>query len=223
MSRLIFIVNVSDSVSNSELDGWTIGCAKHLKTIYGPLVGLTPDQVPDIEYGDSEAGAPAGAELAVMAEHSDVAGAAGYHDITPAGLPYTKVFFDGGNPQLTLDHELKEMTWDPQCNLYMPCSDGFSYAKEACDAVENDAKVIDGQTFSNFVLDAFFDEQAPAGTQRDWLGLVTRAFQTRPGGYQIRERDGEVTQVFGAGYPFRKMASKMHKAARAYRRGLRFT
>jgi hypothetical protein len=104
----------------------------------------------------------------------------------------------------------------------MPCSDGYSYAQEACDAVEADTYVIDGQTCSNFLLPAFFDEGAAPRTPRDRLGLVKRAFETRPGGYQIREREGVTSTVFAAGYPLRKMATKQHAAARASKRGVRW-
>jgi len=170
-----------------------------------------------------------GAEKIFLFDDSDVAGALGYHDVTPMGDPYARVFvrdtLDSGGTVLTgassvsvtLSHELLEMLWDPDCNLYRPAPDGYTYAQEACDAVEADAyEIMPGVWVSNFILDDFFNPDATG--KRDYMGVVTAAFQTRPGGYQIRERDGVTTQVFGENYPQHKLKSKTYAVARTARR-----
>lgn len=210
MTTQIAVVDLSTMVSPSDLLDIWIACVKQLREEACPAWKIP---VPNCSFVNSESEAPAGFELIVMADTSDTAGAAGYHDVTPAGRPYAKAFFDGGVPSVTLSHELLEMAWDPYCNLYLPSPDGFGYAREACDAVEADTYQIDGITVSDFVYDAFFDAESAGPYDR--LGLITKPFETRPGGYQIRD-SGE--PVWGAGYPEHKKALKRHKASRASRR-----
>src|SRR5579863_6200667 len=55
-------------------------------------------------------------------DNSDVAGALGYHDVTPTGQPLGKAFVsttiaDGGTFSVTVGHELLEMLGDPDINL----------------------------------------------------------------------------------------------------------
>src|ERR1700760_2866572 len=86
---------------------------------------------------------PTGSWVIAVLNNSDQAGALGYHDLTPDGLPLGKVFA-GTDRQynqkvsVTLSHELLEMLGDPWINLTAQSDDGKFYAWEACDAVEAD-------------------------------------------------------------------------------------
>jgi hypothetical protein len=224
--RHIAVVNTSKLVSVSDEVSMTIACAKQAREHAAPAWGIP---VPAVSFAADEAHVMPGAEKIFIFDDSDVAGALGYHDVTPMGDPYARVFvrdtLDNGGSVLsgassvavTLSHEMLEMLWDPDCDLYRPAPDSYEYAQEACDAVEADAyEVIPGVWGSNFVLDTFFD---PAATgKRDYMGLVNSAFETRPGGYQIRQKDGVVTQVFGNHYPQHKLKGKTFPVARTARR-----
>jgi len=100
-------------------------------------------------------------------DDSDQAGALGYHDTTPDGLPIGKVFAKTDEDNhlswtVTASHELLEMLADPDVNLTTFIQDsaktGKLYAYEVCDAVEDDqfGYVIDGVTVSDFVLPSYF-------------------------------------------------------------------
>jgi hypothetical protein len=174
---------------------------------------------------------PAGASTLAIFDDADQAGALGYHDETPQGLPYGKVFSEtilqnGGTVKesensisVTLSHELLEIVGDPSCNWWADNIDGYSYAMELADAVEGDAYLIDNVYMSNFVTPAFFDPHAPRGTQLDYLRKLSRPFTMTRGGYQIRRQaNGQVTNIFGSEHPAWKRAIKEHPAARTIRR-----
>src|SRR5438132_1087228 len=82
-----------------------------------------------------------GAWALAFLDRADVANALGYHDLTPDGLPLSKVFV-----QTTLDvkqkvsvtacHELAEMLVDPAINLAAAGAGNVFYAYETADAVE---------------------------------------------------------------------------------------
>lgn len=173
---------------------------------------------------------PHSSTLAIF-DDADQAGALGYHDETPQGLPYGKVFAEtilqnGGTIQdsansisVTLSHELLEIVGDPSCNWWADNVDGYSYAMELADAVEGDAYLIDDVYVSNFVTPAFFDPHAPRGARLDYLHRLTRPFTMSRGGYQIRRQaNGVVTNVFASGHPAWKIAIKEFAAARTLRR-----
>jgi len=116
-------------------------------------------------------------------DNSDVAGALGYHDVTPTGQPLGKAFVsttiaDGGTFSVTVGHELLEMLGDPDINLTAEFDDASGnpskfYAYEVCDAVEADAlaypitvpKEFQGEgttvLVSDFVLPSWFQSFAP--------------------------------------------------------------
>lgn len=164
-------------------------------------------------------------------DDADQAGAFGYHDQTPQGLPYGRVFArtilsNGGtikdgpsSVSVTLSHECLEIIGDPSVNWWADNVDGYSYAMELCDAVEGDAYLIDDIHVSNFVLPAYFNPHAPAGTRLDYLHKLSRPFTMTRGGYQIRRRaDGQVMNVFASAFPTWKRPLKDHPAARTLRR-----
>lgn len=119
----------------------------------------------------------------------DQPGALGYHDLTKAGRPMSKIFplldaQDRRSWSQTASHELLEMLVDPMLALCFQAPDGSIWAGEVCDAVEDVGYKIDSVMVSNFVLPSYFQlHSAPAGTKLDHLGMVTSPLQILPGGY----------------------------------------
>lgn len=144
---------------------------------------------------------PAAAWWVALLDDSDQAGALGYHDLTPEGLPLAKVFAKtdqayGLKWTVTVSHELLEMLGDPYINLCaQDPGSGDIYAYEACDAVEadGDGYAVNGIQLSNFVLPYWFTSPYP-GTKVDFLGQLQRPLQLRPGGYISVFRNGQWSQ-----------------------------
>ena len=126
----------------------------------------------------------------------DTAGALGYHDVDPHGLPYAHVFaspsLDAGSSWVsgeyaistTISHEVLEALADLTANLFaIPASGSTQWAYEVCDPVEAQQYSINGVAVSNFVLPSFFSSHAPG--HYDWLGKLTRPFTLAKGGYAI--------------------------------------
>jgi hypothetical protein len=140
----------------------------------------------------------------VYFDTADQAGALGYHDLTKAGQPVSKVFvkttIDSGElVSVTACHELFEMAIDPVANLWAEAADGTEYAYEMCDAVEEDTFDVDGIAMSNFVHPSWFEPfKHPPGTKFDHLGLLKKPFSMTKGGYVITKVNGKVSDVFGS-------------------------
>src|SRR5947209_15538377 len=76
-----------------------------------------------------------GAWAIAFLDDADVQGALGYHDLTPDGLPFSKVFVrtvleDGQKVSVTACHELAEMLVDPAINLWAEGLNSKLYAYE---------------------------------------------------------------------------------------------
>jgi hypothetical protein len=131
---------------------------------------------------------PAGAWVVALLDSSDMAGALGYHDLTPEGLPLGKVFAGtdrqyGASVSVTLSHEVLEMLGDPWIDLAAQSDDGKFYAWEAGDAVEADSLgyLVNGLQVSAFVTPAWFGHGS--GDVCFPAGRVSRPFELAPGGY----------------------------------------
>ena len=112
-------------------------------------------------------------------------GVFGVHGVTASGRPYGSIEWRGSLDLLsaTLSHELLEMKSNPYCNTWMQMPSGEMQALEVCDRVSEDYYVLAGITVSNFLgPNAFRDGPGPY----DWLRLLTRYDEVRPGGYAIR-------------------------------------
>ncbi len=127
-------------------------------------------------------------------DNSDIAGALGYHDLTPQGRPLGKIFaatdlHSGHSWTVTMSHELLEMLADPDIDftvfLQDTASTGRLYAYESCDACEADqfGYQIDGTLVSDFVYPAWFQPTAPAGAKLDHMGKIKAPLELLPGGY----------------------------------------
>ena len=138
----------------------------------------------------------------ILVDHSDQAGALGYHTLSPDGEPVGQVavldsLADGSSVADVLTHELAEMQVDPDINLEATAADGRVYAYEVGDPVQGDGFLLEGLQVSNFVTPAWFQaERAPGSRQFDYLKLVTAPFTLRPGGYASVMRSGDWTQIF---------------------------
>jgi hypothetical protein len=147
----------------------------------------------------------------VYFDHSDQAGALGYHDVTPAGMPLGKVFIqdcldDKENWNVTSSHEIHEMIVDPSINLTVTVkgSDGITrqYAKEPDDASEDDhyAPRIGGHLQSNSVTPAWFDPNGKPPYTIYPCPDITAPLMLAPGGYigwrEVAPAAGEWQQQF---------------------------
>src|SRR5256886_16226177 len=96
-----------------------------------------------------------GAWALAFLDRADVANALGYHDLTPDGLPRSKVFVKstinvGQKASVTACHELAEMLLDPAINLAAAGPGNAFYAYETADAVEEVEVTIHGVAMSDF-------------------------------------------------------------------------
>lgn len=127
----------------------------------------------------------------VFLDDSNQAGALAYHDLTPQGLPLSKVFCrtiieHGESVSVAASHELMEMAVDPTLNLSAQAPNGRFYAYEVCDPCEADdyAYEIDGVMVSDFVTPTWFQPRtSPDGAKFSFKGNVLREFDILPGGY----------------------------------------
>jgi len=157
-----------------------------------------------------------------MFKDADQPGALGYHDETPNGLPLAKIFplldaQDGANVSTTISHELLEMLGDPYLTRAAQGPDGRFWAYEACDAVEQDEYEIDGIKVSDFVTPHYFEPpKVLTGVRLDFLGLVKKPFEVRPGGYMQWNRGTGWHQIF-----HQEQAPRAYRCREATRSGRR--
>lgn len=141
----------------------------------------------------------------VFLDTADQPGALAYHDLTPDGLPVSKVFVkttldDNQLVAVSTSHELVEMLVDPAINMWTTGpKDGTFYAYESADPVEELSFKVNGVDMSDFVYPAYFEVfRKPKSVKFDHLNKVTKPFQILHGGYQIIFRNGKESQVFGS-------------------------
>ncbi len=198
-----------------DFDRLLVTLQKFLDTIFVPVWG-TPARLV------KTTGFRKGAWALAFLDDADVANALGYHDLTPDGLPLSKVFVRttvaaGQKVSVTACHELAEMLVDPAINLASTGPSNRFYAYETADAVEEQEFRLDGIPMSDFVYPSWFEIFRKAGsTQFDYMKKVSRPFQILRGGYMPVFVNGKWTQVFGS-------RAKRRRFAREDRRGHRST
>src|SRR5437899_2859660 len=133
-----------------------------------------------------------GAWAMVFLDDADQPGALAYHDLTPDGLPQSKVFVkttieNHDLVSVSASHELVEMLVDPAINLYSSGPDQKAvYAYESADPVEALSYKVKGIPMSDFVYPSYFEDfHKPNSVRFDQMGKVTKPFQILSGGYQI--------------------------------------
>src|SRR6266699_5116701 len=125
-----------------------------------------------------------GAWAMVFLDDADQPGALAYHDLTPEGLPQSKVFVkttieNGDLVSVSASHELVEMLVDPAINMMTTGPDPRTmYAYESADPVEEVTFKVNGVDMSDFVYPAYFEVFRAAGSaQFDHENKVTQPFQ----------------------------------------------
>ena len=141
----------------------------------------------------------------VFLDNADQPGALAYHDLTPSGLPLSKVFVkttleNHDLVSVSASHELVEMLVDPAINLMTTGPNQKTmYAYESADPVEALSFEVKGIPMSDFVYPAYFEVFRKAGSVKfDEMNKVKKPFQILSGGYQIIFKSGKWSQVFGS-------------------------
>ena len=187
----ISVINASTGLADSEIPAVVNGLQKQVTRDFLPAWGVDA-QLTFVPTGGTP---PSGSWWLVLLDDSDQAGALGYHDLTPEGLPIGKVFAGtdlkyGYTWSVTASHELLEMLADPNINLTVLIQTddtaGTLYAYEVCDACEADnfAYSIDDVLVSDFVFPAWFEDfRAEGSTQFDQRNQIQRPLELLAGGY----------------------------------------
>jgi hypothetical protein len=195
----------------------TIACFNHAKTPLGvdfdALIAALQKFVD--EHFEPVWGTPAtlvkstgflkGAWAMAFLENTDYAGAEGYHDVTPEGLPMAKVFVRTTLKQKDLvsvaaSHELVEMLVDPGVNLYStgPKKNRL-YSYETADPVEELWFKVDGIPMTDFVYPSYFEAfHKVRSTRFDHMGRLKRPFEIDKGGYQSYLTGGKEGTAWGS-------------------------
>lgn len=216
----VAVLNKSNKIQNGDAAAMTAACRKQLRLHVAPSWGFA---VPAVSFVANEAELDPSAFPVYLLNDPDQANALGYHDETPAGRPYGRVFVvpcldNGEQVSVTLSHELCELRGDPACNVWATAPDGYDYAQELGDPVEGDSYMVGRVAVSNFALPAWFDGQAQKGERFDYMGKLSAPFTMTPGGYVIRKRAGKVTEVYGEAFPRWKRDVKATPGARGFKR-----
>jgi hypothetical protein len=161
----------------------------------------------------------------VFLDNADQPGALAYHDLTPDGLPLSKVFVrttikNGDLVSVSASHELVEMLVDPAINIMTTGPDPkATYAYESADPVEALSFKVNSIPMSDFVYPSYFEVFRKAGSVKfDHLNKVKKPFQILSGGYQIVFKNGKWSQVFGSPSKKKDFASEDRRGHRSTRR-----
>ena len=191
----ISIFNQSTVLKDADVSAAIPALQTQIHSHFAPVWGIDAD-LSFVPQGQQPG--PSAWQVGVF-DDSDQAGALGYHDLTPQGLPFAKVFARTDSLYhlqwtVTASHELLEMLADPDINLTaMTSVQGGSglpwlllYAYEVCDPCETDALgyKIGNVLVSDFVFPAWFESfWGTDGTQFDYQKKIHNPFELAPGGY----------------------------------------
>jgi hypothetical protein len=215
MTVQIVLVNGSKRLKQDDL----VSIAKAMRVQAAHLaIGWPSNRRPVISTATAKAHLHPNFVPILIVDTPDIANALGYHDVSPLGVPYGRVFVDpvldnGGtilNGSLSVSavvsHEVCEWAIDPFCQLWADeGSDGGQVALEVGDPVQGDSYnivvknaqgVVTQVAVSNFVFEQWFYRESKE-KQFDWMGKVNRPFVMTPGGYLIyRSSEGNISQQF---------------------------
>jgi hypothetical protein len=187
----ISVINESTVLTDADVTPVVVALQQQVTNDFRPIWG-TDVELKMVPQGTP---APAGSWQLVILDDSDQAGALGYHDLTPDGLPLGKAFAAsdlkaGTSWSVTASHELLEMLADPNINLTAFVQNanttGTLYAYEVCDACEDDSfgYQINNVLVSDFVYPAWFESFRTQGsTQFDRMNQIQNPLQLLAGGY----------------------------------------
>jgi len=138
-------------------------------------------------------------------DDADQPGALAYHDLSPDGLPHSKVFVKtslatGNLVSVSASHQLVEMLVDPALNRMTIGPDPkLIYAYQTADPVQALTFDVDGIPMSNFVYPAYFETfRKPGSVQFDQMNKVKKPFQVLSGCYQTVCKNGGWSMLFGS-------------------------
>jgi hypothetical protein len=217
--------NQGDMPTIAVLDQATVGLGVELEALIAALQAYVDEHVAPVWGTPAKLVRSKGFRKKAWAlaflDDADQPGALAYHDLTPGGLPLSKVFVrttlaNHDLVSVSASHELVEMLVDPAINLMSTGPDAATiYAYESADPVEELHFDVNGIAMSDFVYPSYFEGfHKPGSVKFDRLGQVTKPFQILAGGYQIVFRNGKWTQLFGS-------TAKERRFAREDRRGHR--
>lgn len=187
----ISVINASTVLTDNEINPVVDALQTQVTNDFRPAWGVDAE----LNFIPTGSTPPAGTWWLSILDDSDQAGALGYHDLTPDGLPVGKVFAGtdlkyGTQWTVTASHELLEMLADPNINLTVfvqnDQSTGILYAYEVCDACEADnlGYPIDNIQLSDFVFPSWFESfRATGSTQFDQTKQIQSPLQLLAGGY----------------------------------------
>lgn len=182
--RVAVVNDQSSGLDDSAVSAMVAAVEKQVLDHFGPAWHIGAH----FEFYGVGKTAPAGRWVVALLGSSDQAGALGYHDLTPDGLPLGKVFAAtdreyGSSVSVTLSHEVLEMLADPWIALAAQGADGRFYAWEVGDPVEDDSLgyEIDGVLVSAFVTPAWFGTGPGPLSYPD--GRVSQPLTLAAGGY----------------------------------------
>ncbi len=169
-----------------------------------------------------------GAWAMVFLDDADAPGALAYHDLTPDGLPESKVFVkttlqNHDLVSVSASHELVEMLVDPATNLMTTGPQAKTvYAYESADPVEALTFNVKGIAMSDFITPAYFEVfRKPNSARFDYMNKVTKPFQILKGGYQIIFKNGKWSEVFVSATKKKAFAKEDRRGHRSERRARR--
>jgi len=187
----ISVINESTILTDSEVTPVVVALQQQVTNDFRPVWGIDAE-LTMIPQGQQP---PTGTWWLAILDDSDQAGALGYHDLTPDGLPIGKVFAGsdlkaGTSWTVTASHELLEMLADPNVNLSVMVQNdnttGTLYAYEVCDACEDDSfgYQINNVLMSDFVYPTWFENFRTQGsTQFDRMNKIQGPLQLLTNGY----------------------------------------
>ena len=181
----------------------------------------------------------------VFLDDTDRPGDWAYHDLTPGGLPLSKVFVrtirrEKQSVSVLASHELVEMLVDPAINIMTTGPDLYTsyvhenadpndkvvihestaekifYAYESADPVQDLTFEVNGVKMSDFVYPAYFEEfHQPGSVKFDYMSKVKRPFQILAGGYQTIFRNGRWSNLFATEAKQRNFAEEDRRGHRS--------
>jgi len=187
----ISVLNASTVVNDSEVRLVVNALQQQVSQDFLPAWGIGAE----LTLIPTGAAPPTGTWWLTILDDSDQAGALGYHDLTPDGMPLGKVFAAtdlkyGNSWSVTASHELLEMLADPNINLTVfvqnANTSGTLFAYEVCDPCETDnlGYKINNVLVSDFVYPSWFEDfRAPGSTQFDHTNHIQSPLHLLPGGY----------------------------------------
>lgn len=158
----------------------------------------------------------------VFLDDADQEGALAYHDLTPEGMPLSKVFVkttleNGDLVSVSTSHELVEMLVDPAVNLLTTGPGAKTvYCYESADPVEALSFPVNGIPMSDFVYPSYFEIfHKPGSVTFDHMKKVKRPFEILNGGYQIVFKNGKWDEIFASKAKERAFAKEDRRGHRS--------